>query len=89
MPHHRLLPYTTTLLSTIYLSLGATYMFNPRAGFSLFGFSHSPSGAEWPLLSHIMVLYGAKDVFMGLAILVSMCCGTRTCTGLVLLGAAA
>lgn len=84
-----ILPYLSTLFSAIFLLFGLTYILRPRTGFSLFGFRASPtSAAEWALMEHIMVLYGAKDVFIGVAIFASTWCGTRRCAGAVLVAAA-
>lgn len=85
-----LLPYFSTLFSAIFLLFGLTYILRPRTGFSLFGFTASPtSPSDWALMERIMVLYGAKDVFVAAAIFASTWCGTRRCAGLVLVAAAA
>ena len=85
-----LVPYASTLFATIFLCFGLTYILSPRTGYTLFGFVSTPSSAhDWAVMQRIMVLYGAKDVFMGAAILASTWCGTRRSAGLVLVAAAA
>lgn len=85
-----LLPYLSTLFSLIFLGFGTTYILSPRTGFGLFGFASSPTTSlDWEMMERIMVLYGAKDVFMAVAIYVSTWYGTRRSAGLVLVAAAA
>ncbi|KAF3049900.1 hypothetical protein E8E11_005996 [Didymella keratinophila] len=83
------LPYLATLFGTIFLAFGATYILSPRTGFSLFGFTSTPSSPhDWALMERIMVLYGAKDIFIANSIFASMWCGTRRSAGLVMVAAA-
>ena len=84
-----LLPYLASFFGTIFLGFGATYILSPRTGFSLFGFTSSPTTpADWALMERIMILYGAKDVFIASSIFASTWCGTRRSAGLVMLAAA-
>lgn len=63
-------------------------MIAPRRGYSLYGFSSSPSNAvDWAVMERVMVLYGVKDVFMAAAIWSATWTGTRRSAGLVLLAA--
>jgi hypothetical protein len=92
LSRHPALPYASTFFGGICLGFGITYMLYPRAGYALYGFSSRPSSAaDWELMERIMVLYGAKDVFIAAAILASTWCGTRKSAGLILVagGAAA
>jgi hypothetical protein len=87
---HSSLPYISTLFSTIFLGFGVTYMLYPQTGFAFYGFSTSPTtAADWALMERIMILYGAKDTFMAMAIFASTWFGTRKSAGLVLLAASA
>lgn len=84
------LPYISTLFGLIFLGFGATYMLYPRTGYSLYGFSSGPTNStDLEILDRVMVLYGAKDLFMAAAILASTWFGTRRSAGLVLLAGAA
>jgi hypothetical protein len=61
-----------------------------RTGYSLYGFSTSPTSAgEWDMMERIMVLYGAKDVFIAAAIFASTWYGTRKGAGMILMAAGA
>lgn len=88
LSRHPLLPYLSTLFGTICLGFGITYMLYPRTGYSLYGFHSSPSTAsEWAIMERIMVLYGAKDVFIAAAIFASTWFGTRKSAGLIVAAA--
>ncbi|KAJ4985936.1 alpha beta hydrolase fold-3 domain protein [Stagonosporopsis vannaccii] len=90
LSRHPALPYLSTLFGAIFLFFGGTYMLSPRTGYSLYGFSTWPSNAvDWAVMERVMVLYGAKDLFIGAAILSSTWAGTRRSAGLVTLAAAA
>jgi hypothetical protein len=85
-----ILPYISTLFGLIFLGFGLTYMLYPRTGYSLFGFSSTPTNsADLEILNRVMVLFGAKDLFMAAAILASTWFGTRRSAGLVLVAGAA
>ena len=44
-------------------------MFFPRTGYSLYGFTNGPiTSSGWAMMERVMVLYGAKDVFVAVAI---------------------
>ena len=65
-------------------------MLYPRTGYSLYGFSSTPTNAaDWAVMERVMILYGVKDVFMAAAIYTSTWYGTRTNAGLVLMAAGA
>ncbi|KAI8943777.1 hypothetical protein NX059_001752 [Plenodomus lindquistii] len=85
-----ILRYISTLFATIFLGFGTTYISYPRTGYSLFGFSSEPtSHADWEVMERVMVLFGAKDLFLGAAIFISTWFGTRRSAGLILVAASA
>jgi hypothetical protein len=87
---HPALPYLSTFFSTVCFGFGITYMLYPRTGFSLYGFSSTPGNpTSWAIMERIMILYGAKDVFMSVAIFASTWFGTRKSAGLILVAASA
>ena len=88
--HYASLRYISTLFSAIFLAFGLTYMLSPRTGYSFFGFTSSPTtSTEWAMMERVMVLYGAKDVFVSVAIFATTWYGTRRSAGLVLVTAGA
>ena len=91
-------PYVSLLSAAfggMFLTIGLAYIFSPRRGYELFGFSAAPSTPaawslpEWALIERIMVLYGAKDAFVGVAILAATLAGNRRNAGLLLVAAGA
>ena len=85
---HPSLRYLSTLASLLFLAVGTTYILSPRTGYALYGFSTAPTTpADWAVLERVMVLYGAKDVFVGVAIAATAWCGTRKSAGVVLVAA--
>ncbi|KAF2826112.1 hypothetical protein CC86DRAFT_350551 [Ophiobolus disseminans] len=82
---HPALPYISSLFGCIFLFFGVTYISNPVQGFSFLGFTSTPTTPyDWDLMQRVMVLYGAKDLFMAAAILSSTWFGTRKSAGMVL-----
>lgn len=80
----------STFFATVTFGFGITYILYPRTGYGLYGFSASPTNAvDWSVMERVMVLYGAKDLFMAAAILSSTWYGSRKSAGLVLLAASA
>lgn len=83
---HPVLPYLATFFGTIFTGFGVAYMFFPRSSYELYGFSGTPTTpADWEVMDRIMVLYGAKDMFMAAAIFASTWFGTRKSAGLILM----
>jgi hypothetical protein len=90
LSRHPALPYVSSLFGTIFLGFGLTYMLYPQTGYSLYGFSLAPSApSEWAIMERIMVLYGAKDIFIAVAILASTWFGTRKSAGMILIAGGA
>lgn len=86
LARHPALRYIASFFGTVFFGFGITYMLYPRIGYSLYGFSSNPSNElEWKMMERIMVLYGAKDIFMAAAIFASTWTGTRRSAGLILM----
>ncbi|KAF1917847.1 hypothetical protein BDU57DRAFT_178508 [Ampelomyces quisqualis] len=90
LSRHPALLYISSFFGAIFLGFGITYMLYPQTGYSLYGFTSAPkSTSEWAIMKRIMVLYGAKDVFMAVAIFASTWFGTRKSAGLILMAGGA
>jgi hypothetical protein len=90
LSRHPVLPYISSFFGAIFLGFGITYILYPQTGYSLYGFVSAPkSTSEWAIMERIMVLYGAKDVFMAVAIIASTWFGTRKSAGLILMAGGA
>lgn len=85
-----ILRYISTFFGLVFLGFGVTYLIYPRTGYSMYGFSTEPTTRQdWAIMERVMMLFGAKDLFMSSAILTSTWLGTRKSAALVLLGASA
>lgn len=90
LSQHPTIPIAATLFGTIFLGFGFNYIFNSREAFvSSFGFPYPAAPAEQKILDSFCILYGAKDLFMGVAIFASAWLGTRKSLGVILLAAGA
>ncbi|KAF2878586.1 hypothetical protein BDV95DRAFT_446784, partial [Massariosphaeria phaeospora] len=88
LSQHPSLPYLATLFGTIFLGFGLNYMLRPRATYlSSFGFAYPSTAADQNIMDNVMVLYGAKDVFMAAAIYSATWFGSRKSAGLILAAA--
>ncbi|KAH8701197.1 hypothetical protein GQ44DRAFT_717963 [Phaeosphaeriaceae sp. PMI808] len=90
LSRHPALGYVASFFGAICLGFGITYMLYPQVGYSLYGFSSGPSSSsEWEVMERIMVLYGAKDVFIAAAIFASTWFGTRRSAGMIMIAGGA
>jgi hypothetical protein len=82
-PLHQILRYTSLFLGTVTIGFGLHYVFFPRSAFNNFGFS-APSSAspDLELLDNILVLFGAKDIFVGVSIWAATLMGSRKIAGI-------
>ncbi|KAF2797446.1 hypothetical protein K505DRAFT_298355 [Melanomma pulvis-pyrius CBS 109.77] len=76
-----------TIFGTITLGFGINYVFNPASAYDIFEFPRMSTQADQDIMNSVMILYGAKDLFMGLAIYASTWFGNRKSAGLILLAA--
>ncbi|KAL3138781.1 hypothetical protein ABBQ32_005624 [Trebouxia sp. C0010 RCD-2024] len=75
------------VFATIFLGFGINGISRPRSAFEVFEFKIPASTADQQLVDSLMVLYGVRDVFMGLAIYAVAWFGTRKSLGLILVAA--
>lgn len=81
------LHYSSLLLGTIVFGFGLHYTLFPRSAFHNFGFAapsylSSTTSSELALLDNIMILFGAKDLFVGISIWAAALSGNRKVTGI-------
>lgn len=78
------------IFGTVFFGFGAHYMLRPRDAFLNFSpdLKYPISPADAQVMDLVMILFGAKDLFMGAAIHASLWFGTRRSLGLILLAAA-
>jgi hypothetical protein len=81
---HPALLWVASFFSTIFLGFGCAYMIWPREAFSTFGFPSPTTRTDLELMDAVMVLYGAKDLFVGVSTLAATWLGNRKTTGVLL-----
>jgi hypothetical protein len=74
----------SSLFGFIFLGFGVAYMVWPREAFSSLGFPNPTTKVDLELMDAVMVLYGAKDLFMGVSILAATWLGNRKTAGVLL-----
>ncbi|KAF2191554.1 hypothetical protein K469DRAFT_720609 [Zopfia rhizophila CBS 207.26] len=74
-----------SVFATIWLCFGINGILRPRSALEVFEFDPPASTADKKLVDNLMVLYGARDVFMGLAVYATAFFGSRKALGMILL----
>ncbi|CZT25061.1 related to integral membrane protein [Ramularia collo-cygni] len=62
------IPWIAYLLSAIPIGFGINAMLNPQNALSWFDFPHPLLPQDQELINAILIVYGARDVFMGAAL---------------------
>lgn len=75
------------IFATIFVGFGINGMFRPRSALEVFEFEAPASPADQKLVDNLMVIYGARDIFMGLAIYSASFFGNRKTLGCILVAA--
>lgn len=76
---------TASVFATIFLGFGINGILRPRNALEIFEFELPASASDQKLVDSLMVLYGARDVFMGLAIYSAAYFGNRKTLGWILI----
>lgn len=79
----------STLFGTIFIGFGINAILRPAHALTFFELAPPSSLADRALVDSLMIVYGARDVFMGLAIYAAAYFGTRKSLGLTLIAASA
>jgi hypothetical protein len=74
-----------TIFATIFVGFGINGILRPRNALEFFGFEAPSSAADKKLVDNLMVIYGARDIFMGLAIYSAAYFGDRKALGWILI----
>jgi hypothetical protein len=85
--HSPILRYVATSFGAIFFGFGINYVFNPEAAYDIFEFPRMSVQSDQDIMNAVMILYGAKDLFIGIAIWASVWLGTRKSAGLILMAA--
>ncbi|KAH0559755.1 hypothetical protein GP486_003726 [Trichoglossum hirsutum] len=86
------LPYLRAaagVFGTIFIGFGINAMLRPGNGLEFFEFEPPSTASDKKLVDYLMVVYGARDIFMGLAIYSAAFFGDRRVLGCILVAASA
>lgn len=73
--------------ATIFTGFGINAILRPANALTFFEFAPPAGAAESQMVDSLMVVYGARDIFMGVAIYAAALAGTRTSLAWTLLAA--
>ncbi|KAK3392687.1 hypothetical protein B0H63DRAFT_386961 [Podospora didyma] len=73
--------------ATIFTAFGINAILRPSHALTFFEFSPPTSAADAKLVDSLMAVYGARDIFMGLAIYAAAFFGTKKSLGWTLIAA--
>lgn len=73
-----------TVFGTIFLGFGTAYTLYPRAAYPTIGLSAPTTPRDAEIVDAIMILFGAKDLFVGASILAATWLGNRKVAGVLL-----
>ncbi|GAA6026893.1 hypothetical protein JCM8097_005941 [Rhodosporidiobolus ruineniae] len=76
--------------SALPIGFGLNCLLNPASALSFFGLAYNPlTAGDKQALDLLLAIYGARDVFMGVALVLAAYYGGRRTTGAVLVAVAA
>lgn len=87
LSHSPYLRIAASIFATIFLGFGINAMLRPQNALAIFEFEPPASASDKKLVDSLMVIYGARDVFMGLAISSATYFGDRKTSGWILIAA--
>lgn len=89
LSHSPYLSIAASIFATIFVGFGVNAMVRPRNGFEIFMFDLPASEADRKLVDSLMIIYGARDLFMGVAIYAAGYFGNRKALGSILIAGSA
>ena len=83
MPFYKFI--AANVFATIFIGFGINAIIRPRHALEFFDFQAPTSPLDQNVVDGLMVVYGVRDIFMGLAIYAASFCGNRKALGWILL----
>ena len=83
--HSRSLLITANVFATIFVGFGINAILRPLNALEFFEFQALASTANKNLIDGLMIIYGARDIFMGLSIYSAAYFGNRKSLGWILI----
>jgi hypothetical protein len=81
----RALLFAASIFATIFVGFGINAILRPENALEFFEFQELASTADKKLLDGLMIVYGVRDIFMGLAIYSTAYFGNRKALGWILI----
>ncbi len=83
------LPIAATVFATIFVGFGVNAILRPFEALNFFELKPPVSSADQQVVESLMVVYGARDIFMGAAIYSAAYFGSRMALGWILIAGSA
>ncbi|CRG86993.1 hypothetical protein PISL3812_04006 [Talaromyces islandicus] len=80
------IPFLSTIFAAIGTAFGVNAFIRPEHALSMFEFDYPTSADAKQLVDYLMIVYGVRDIFIGVALLSAVYSGNRKVLGWNLLG---
>lgn len=85
LSHRRPLYVAANVFATIFVGFGINAMIRPENALTFFEFEAPTSVSDRKLTDNLMIIYGVRDIFMGVAIYAAAFFGDRRTLGWILI----
>jgi uncharacterized membrane protein len=85
LSHSRPLLLASTAIGTMCVGFGVNAILRPAHALSFFELEYPSEGVQRGVVDNLMVVYGARDIFMGLAAYIAAYWGSRRVVGGIML----
>ena len=89
LSHSSALSIASSVFATIFVGFGINAIIRPDHALTFFEFTPPVTAADKQLVDSLMVVYGARDVFMGVSLYAAAWAGDRKTLGLITLAGSA
>jgi len=79
----------TYIYGAVFIGFGINIIFRPASGLSFFEWQYPIDPTARELIDRTMLIYGARDIFMGVALWIAAALGSRRVAGAMLIAASA
>ena len=89
LSNHPTLPLAATIFATIFVGFGFNAIYRPDHALSFFEFSAPLLPADKAMVESLMVVYGIRDIFIGVSIYAASFFGNKKTLGSILIAGSA
>lgn len=83
--HFPFLPIAAGAIAHIFVGFGINAILRPNHALTFFEWEAPAAAFDKNLVENLMIIYGVRDIFMGLAIYIAACFGNRETLGWILI----